>query len=82
MSGYRKEGDDDKAPTRRCVEELLGVPFPEKVTSPSTGNQIMFPSDISDAVAVLLYGMQVQVHKVPYKEGSVTYVQGRLALSE
>ena len=40
----------------------------------------MFPSDISDAVAVLLYGMQVQVHKVPYKEGSVTlYVQGRLA---
>ena len=34
-------------------------------------------SDISDAVAVLLYGMQV--HNVPYNEGSVTLnVQGRL----
>ena len=53
------------------------MPFPEKVTSPSSGNQIKFPCDISDAVAVLLYGMQV--HNVPYNEGSVTLnVQGRL----
>ena len=55
------------------------MPFPEKVTSPSSGNQIKFPSDISDAVAVLLYGMQV--HNVLYKKGLelTLNVQGRLA---
>ena len=54
------------------------MPFPETVTNPSNGNQIKFPSDISDAVAVLLYGMRV--HRVPCKEGSVALnVQGRLA---
>ena len=79
VSAYVTGGDDDKAPTRRCVEALLGVSFPEKVTSPSTNNQIMFPSDISDAVAVLLYGMQV--HNVLYKKGLelTLNVQGRLA---
>ena len=58
---------------------LLGVPFPETVTNPSNGNHIKFPSDISDAVAVLLYGMQV--HNVLYKKGSelTLNVQGRLA---
>ena len=67
VSAHVRGGGDDKAPTRRCVEALLGVPFPEKVTSPSSENQIKFPSDISDAVAVLLYGMQV--HNVLYKKG-------------
>ena len=69
MGAPQTRFDDDKAPTRRCVEALLGVFFPETVTNPSNGNQIKFPSDVSDAVAVLLYGMRV--HRVPCKEGSV-----------
>ena len=57
VSAYDEGGDDDKGPTRRCVETLLGVSFPEKVTSPSTNNQIQLPSDVADAGAPVSGGL-------------------------